>query len=1623
MKKISILAASILFFSLFVSVPVASAAEVCEDINDWSPSWAQLDCGEGDDVVSFIGFEGGLSAPTGEGLDESLQRSKTLREFIVNTVNFALMFLGVIAMAIVVYGGFLYVTAAGNEEQSGKGKKTITYAVIGILIIIGSFALVNTLLTFGGGKEGDRGGRGSADSNLGSEEGTNISQQTIYNLAAEALSGSLNDFIGAYKNLVTMNGLISKITSLPKPGDDPREANNRRYLSAVTETVNQIKNSTNSLSKTHVAAQALLNGKLAELSNADLNDEKYENGYLKGIFMDAFDASGIKTAYKADFTDVIDGLISEDAKQKGKLMIVKDVLGEIATTQAGDLINRGLISEKDLQRAFSGISPTATLKDIFQEVHDSLKAAKELATADTPDTQKVVNVVRALDRLFIIIKNIEFVEVRIKATPREGNAPLIVKLEGLGSRDPTGATIADDQYTWDPLGNNQANTSECKPGLVGPTIFCTYNQPGTYIVRLKIPSQDPSRVATGQAFLPITIHPPVARIALTAKVGDTIHEIRKYVQDPETKKWKLDLDKNTLQVTKTEAVQGDGIEFDASKSESGGGGSIEAYQWTYGDGSGTDKTAVVKHEYKNEGKYRLQLEVTASGNSKDRKFLDVSVGSLAARIVVSKQESEPEELVEFDGSTSRSDKGAISSYEWKIAQLKDNNSTLVTDNTAVVNLIGNKTSPTLRARFKKPGSYRVTLTVSDGSGPKDDEAIFFVKSRKPRANFFMRMCPENCPGTRAPNIVELDASPSLDPDEPGLKSDAMNYTWTVFDDKGNELTPEQSYQILESKTVNDKVIKIEFPKTGKYQIQLTAVDKEPPEIQQSDIRTKEVNITSTVFVTLDANPPVTASLVAESEGATPEATFTFKGKALNADRLLIDFGDGNTDEPELATNKSFESLHNYAEAKSFLVTFTASSESGNGENTITHRIYVRGGDAPLAVIEASVDNMPVVLTDPTTDALEIIRRKTIKFSAANSLDSKGRAFGAKNQPLLTYSWDFGDGSKNTDKNTQHSYENVSPETGPYRVTLKVADKDDATKTNQMTLLVNVISKKPQVNTLAIEKTSAGNETPVEIKVTAEGASDEDGNIQSYQFWYYDPAEADLQLSPVTTYGKENNFAAITIETKGEEGEEHEYIFCVTVTDNENTTSECRELFQEEELPKIKVKNGPNKPPTVDFTIDKNQVRMNETVTFTANVTDPEGKPIAQYIWDFDGNGFQDDQPTQEATVQHAYARQSRGAGYLVKLKAVDDKGAAGFSKAIPVVVSANSNPPTVQFACQVAPDNPLKVNCFDQSRPDSANNAQLIKWSWDFNTAKQYGCDVPAGTEKPSYCDESKTNDIDSTDQNPTFTYPQGEVGRVQVQLTVEDSDGNTAEAKSFVELTPGAVAGTGGARRPNADILNAVLKAERANCRPASSVTCVKTDTLHIPVAGSPPTSPEAETVTFFYGESTGNISGYKIDKNIWCDSDGDGDRTNDWDNKWNTLSDYDKQLNTPTGCKVASTGNPADNCFTTQYKRRAKTTASPSGPGHFMSRLRVEDANDPINKYSNKDIEVVFDGVTRPDEVLSGNDCNGNPPSSTGSASLFKNLGTQNTILLSLIAGVIVVLIGSGAAGYFRRGKRRTH
>ena len=65
-----------------------------------------------------------------------------VRDSAISIIRYLMTFLGIIATAIILYGGFLWLTASGNQDRIEKAKKTIIAGIIGLVIILAAFAIV-----------------------------------------------------------------------------------------------------------------------------------------------------------------------------------------------------------------------------------------------------------------------------------------------------------------------------------------------------------------------------------------------------------------------------------------------------------------------------------------------------------------------------------------------------------------------------------------------------------------------------------------------------------------------------------------------------------------------------------------------------------------------------------------------------------------------------------------------------------------------------------------------------------------------------------------------------------------------------------------------------------------------------------------------------------------------------------------------------------------------------------------------------------------------------------------------------------------------------------------------------------------------------------------------------------------------------------------------------------------------------------------------------------------------------------------------------------------------------------------------------------------------------------------
>ncbi len=62
---------------------------------------------------------------------------------LVNVVNYFLYAVGIAAVVMIVYGGFLYTSSGGDAGKLAKAKNTILWSVIGLIVAVLAYAIVN----------------------------------------------------------------------------------------------------------------------------------------------------------------------------------------------------------------------------------------------------------------------------------------------------------------------------------------------------------------------------------------------------------------------------------------------------------------------------------------------------------------------------------------------------------------------------------------------------------------------------------------------------------------------------------------------------------------------------------------------------------------------------------------------------------------------------------------------------------------------------------------------------------------------------------------------------------------------------------------------------------------------------------------------------------------------------------------------------------------------------------------------------------------------------------------------------------------------------------------------------------------------------------------------------------------------------------------------------------------------------------------------------------------------------------------------------------------------------------------------------------------------------------------
>ena len=67
-------------------------------------------------------------------------------EIVIEVIKIFLGFVGLIVIVILIWGGFRWMNAGGNDEELKKSKQVITRALIGLVIIIASYAITEFIV-------------------------------------------------------------------------------------------------------------------------------------------------------------------------------------------------------------------------------------------------------------------------------------------------------------------------------------------------------------------------------------------------------------------------------------------------------------------------------------------------------------------------------------------------------------------------------------------------------------------------------------------------------------------------------------------------------------------------------------------------------------------------------------------------------------------------------------------------------------------------------------------------------------------------------------------------------------------------------------------------------------------------------------------------------------------------------------------------------------------------------------------------------------------------------------------------------------------------------------------------------------------------------------------------------------------------------------------------------------------------------------------------------------------------------------------------------------------------------------------------------------------------------------
>ena len=79
-------------------------------------------------------------------IPSSVPAGPSLQDLATNAINALIFIAGIACVIVIIIGGFMYIVSAGNPDRTKTAKDAILYAIIGLIISLAAFGIVNFVI-------------------------------------------------------------------------------------------------------------------------------------------------------------------------------------------------------------------------------------------------------------------------------------------------------------------------------------------------------------------------------------------------------------------------------------------------------------------------------------------------------------------------------------------------------------------------------------------------------------------------------------------------------------------------------------------------------------------------------------------------------------------------------------------------------------------------------------------------------------------------------------------------------------------------------------------------------------------------------------------------------------------------------------------------------------------------------------------------------------------------------------------------------------------------------------------------------------------------------------------------------------------------------------------------------------------------------------------------------------------------------------------------------------------------------------------------------------------------------------------------------------------------------------